>query len=51
MLRKVDFSGNPYLGVFTASNDGAVIASPTVPDKTVRRVEEALGVRAIRMNV
>ncbi|MFQ5985989.1 MAG: translation initiation factor IF-6 [Thermoplasmata archaeon] len=51
MLRKVDFSGNPYLGVFAASNDGAVIASPSVPAKAVRRVEEALGVRAIRMNV
>lgn len=50
-MRKMDFSGNPYLGVFAASNDGAVIASPSVPMKTVRRVEEALGVRAIRMNV
>ncbi|MFQ5908640.1 MAG: translation initiation factor IF-6 [Thermoplasmata archaeon] len=51
MLRKVDFSGNPYLGVFAATNDGAVIASPTLPAKAVRRVEKALGVRAIRMNV
>jgi translation initiation factor 6 len=50
-LRKVDFSGNPYLGVFAATNDGAVIAAPSVPDKTVRRVEDALGVRAIRINV
>jgi translation initiation factor 6 len=51
LLRKVDFSGNPYLGVFAATNDGAVIASPAVPAKAVRRVEEALGVRAVRMNV
>ncbi|MCJ2554602.1 MAG: translation initiation factor IF-6 [Candidatus Thermoplasmatota archaeon] len=51
MLRKVDFSGNPYLGVFAATNDGAVIASPSVPAKALRRVEDALGVRAIRMNI
>lgn len=51
MLRKVDFSGNPYLGVFAATNDGAVIAPPSVPAKALRRVEEALGVRAIRMNI
>ncbi|MFQ5920192.1 MAG: translation initiation factor IF-6 [Thermoplasmata archaeon] len=51
MLRKVDFQGNPYLGVFAATNDGAVIASPSVPAKALRRVEDALGVRAIRMNI
>ncbi len=51
MLRKVDFSGNPYLGVFAATNDGAVIASRSIPSKKLRRVEEALGVRAISMNV
>ncbi len=51
MLRKVDFSGNPYLGVFAATNDGALIASPSVPGKKLRRVEEALGVRAISMSV
>ncbi|MEE9268102.1 MAG: translation initiation factor IF-6 [Thermoplasmata archaeon] len=51
MLRKLDFSGNPYLGVFAATNDGAVIASPSVPAKTLRRVEDALGVRATRMYV
>ncbi|MEE8198505.1 MAG: translation initiation factor IF-6 [Thermoplasmata archaeon] len=51
MLRKVDFSGNPYLGVFAATNDGAVIASPSIPPRKLHRVEEALGVRAISMNV
>lgn len=51
LLRKLDFSGNPYLGVFAATNDGAVIASPSVPAKALRRVETALGVRAIRMNI
>lgn len=51
MLRKVDFSGSPYLGVFAATSDGAVIASPSVPVKALHRVEEALGVRAIRMNI
>ncbi len=50
-MRKLNFSGSPYLGVFAASNDGAVIASPSVPAKALRRVEEALGVHAIRMNV
>lgn len=51
MLRKLDFSGNPYLGVFCATNDGAVIASPSIPAKALRRVEAALGVRAIRTNI
>ncbi len=50
-MRKVDFSGNPYLGVFAATNDGALIASASIPAKKLSRVEEALGVRAISMNV
>lgn len=51
VLRKLDFSGNPYLGVFAASNDGVLVASPSIPLKTLHRVEAALGVRSIRTKI
>lgn len=51
MLRKVDFAGNPYLGVFAATNEGVVIASPSVPAKALREVERALGVHSLRTKV
>lgn len=47
MLDKLDFSGNPYIGVFCAANDRLLVASPHVPRKALRRAERALGVRSV----
>jgi translation initiation factor 6 len=51
VLNKVDFAGNPYVGVFCATNDRVLLVSPTVPKKALRRVEAALRVPAVRTTV
>lgn len=51
MLSKVDFAGSPYVGVFCATNDGILLAAPTVPPKALREVEAALRVPAVRTTV
>lgn len=48
MLDKLDFSGNPYVGVFCAASDDVLVASPQVPGKVLARVEATLGVEVIR---
>ncbi len=47
MLSKLDFAGNPYLGVFCAANNSFLVASPHVPRKALRRAEESLEVSVI----
>lgn len=51
MLTKVDFAGDPYVGVFSASNDVVLLVAPSVPEKAVREAEAALGVRAVQTTV
>ncbi len=48
MLSKLDFSGNPFVGVFCATNDTLLVTSPQVPKKALRKAEETLGVRAVQ---
>lgn len=51
MLRRLDVGGNPYLGVLCAANDDVLIAAPSLPKASVRRIAEALGTRVILTNV
>ncbi len=48
MLDKLDFAGNPYVGVFCAANDFLIIASPHIPRKVLAEAETALGARAVQ---
>ncbi len=48
MLRKLDFAGNPYLGVFCAANNSVIVASPHIPTKALRMAEDSLGVAIVR---
>lgn len=48
MLGKVDFAGNPYLGVFCAANDRLLVASRQIPRKDLSKAEKILGVRAVQ---
>ncbi|MFQ5837337.1 MAG: translation initiation factor IF-6 [Thermoplasmata archaeon] len=48
MLRKVDFSGNPYVGVFCNANDSILVASPHVPLEALKRAGTALEVLVVQ---
>lgn len=42
MLRRIEIGGNPYVGVFCASNDELTIIAPDVPKAGVRHIVGAL---------
>ncbi len=46
MLAKMDFTGNPYVGVYCASNDDIVFFPNFVTKRQKRRMEETLGVES-----
>ncbi len=51
MLVKLDFVGNPYVGVYCTSSDNLLVISPTIPRRAVQRMSEALDIEAVRTNV
>lgn len=51
MLSKLDFSGNPYLGVFCATNDSLMVASPHIPGKALELVRAALEVTIVQTSI
>ncbi len=46
MLAKMDFTGNPYVGVYCASNDSVVFVPNFVTKKQRKRLEEVLAVES-----
>ena len=44
MLRLLNFDGNPCIGVFATSTDDVLILPPDIPNKTVQKACNALGV-------
>lgn len=42
----MDFLGNPYVGVYCASNDKVVLVSSSVPRSARKQMERTLGVRS-----
>ncbi|MFQ6107589.1 MAG: translation initiation factor IF-6 [Thermoplasmata archaeon] len=44
MITKLDFSGNPYIGVYCSANEGHILCNPSIPARIVKRTAEALGV-------
>jgi len=51
LLVKLDFVGNPYLGVYCTSSEELLIASVATPRKAVQRISEALGIPVIQTTV
>lgn len=51
MLSKLDFSGNPYLGVFCATNDTLLVAAIHIPPGPLRQAEAALDVEVVRTSI
>ena len=48
MLRRLSFNGNPFIGVFATSTDEVIILPPDIPNKTVQKACNSLGVKAVR---
>lgn len=51
MLSKVDFAGNPYLGLFAATNDTLLLAAPSAPAPALREIGRSLEVPVVRTTV
>src|SRR2546426_3453974 len=47
LLKRLDFNGNPYVGVYAAANDQVLIVGPEVPRRTARAMADALEVRLV----
>lgn len=47
MLSRLDFSGNPYIGVYVSANEGFLVSSPGIGKDAVRKLGESLEVTTI----
>ena len=47
MLKRLEVTGNPYVGVMCAANDDLVIGPPQLPKSAIRSFVEALGTRVV----
>ncbi len=51
MLRRLEVDGNPYIGVFCATNEELLLVDRGVPKTAVRHIAEALDTRAIQTTI
>ncbi len=51
MLVRLDFVGNPYIGVYCASSDDLLVVAPTVPRRAVDRMRDALETTVIQTTI
>lgn len=51
MIVKLDFSGNPYIGVYCSANEGYLLCNPSVPGKVVKKVTASLEAESITTTI
>ncbi len=51
MLKRLDLSGNPYVGVFCATGEDLSLVSPEVGPKAMREIVAALDTRVVRTTI
>jgi translation initiation factor 6 len=51
LLRRLEVNGNPYIGVFCASNEDLLLLDRAVPKPAVRTIAEALDARAVQTTI
>lgn len=51
MLVKLDFVGNPYVGVYCSSSDELLVVSSSVSKRSAERMSEALGTQIVQTTV
>jgi translation initiation factor 6 len=51
LLVRLDFVGNPYIGVYCAASDSLMVASSAIPKKTMQKIGRALDVPTIQTTI
>ena len=51
MLKKIDFNGNAYLGVYCKANNSIAFIQPSLPEKIKREIEEILRVKTFELTI
>jgi len=47
MLKKLDFSGNPYIGVYAFATEKLLVLPSTIPKKQIKDMEKVLGAKRV----
>jgi len=51
MLKRVDFNGNPHVGVYCKANDKVAFIQPLLRPKDLKEIEEALKVKVVELTI
>ncbi|MBW3583804.1 MAG: translation initiation factor IF-6 [Euryarchaeota archaeon] len=51
MFKRLDFNGNPHLGVFARTNDDVTLIAPFLTEQNYSDVKEALGTRLVEVTI
>ncbi|KAA0003121.1 MAG: translation initiation factor IF-6 [Thermoplasmata archaeon] len=51
MLKRIDFNGNPYLGVFCRANNKVAFVHPFLTEKEKKIIEEVLRVKVVELTI
>lgn len=51
MFKRLDFSGNPHVGVFARTNEGITFVAPQLTEGNYADVREALGTESIQLTI
>ncbi len=51
MLKRVDFNGNPHVGVYCKANDSVAFIQPHLQKKDLKTIEEALEVKVVELTI
>jgi len=51
MLKRVDFNGNPHVGVYCKANDKVAFVQPLLRPKDLKEIEEALKVKVVELTI
>ncbi|MBC7081157.1 MAG: translation initiation factor IF-6 [Thermoplasmatales archaeon] len=51
MLKRIDFNGNSYLGIYCKANNLVAFVQPFLPEKTKKEIEEILKVKTFELTI
>lgn len=51
MLKRIDFNGNPHVGVYCKANDFVAFVQPHLREKDLREIEEALEANVVKLTI
>jgi len=51
MLKRIDFNGNPHIGVYCKANNDIIFIQPSIPKKDKTEIEKTLNVRVVELTI